>query len=99
MRILYDKDRRRVYSVALTVSLAADAPKVKLEENMGLVAQMLKVFAPGLKDAEGRVSRVAAELSNKDGSEPRGVAGGLRAGDGVEQRGGGVYVAGGVVGE
>ncbi len=69
MRVVYNKDRRRVYSVSLTVSLAPDAPKAKLEENMGLVAQMLKVFAPGLKDAGGRVSRAASELANKDGSE------------------------------
>jgi hypothetical protein len=69
MRVVYDTGKRRVYSVTLTVSLAADAPKAKLDENMGLIAQVLKTFAPGLKNAEGRIARATAELAAKDGSE------------------------------
>jgi len=69
LRIVHDGAKRRVYSVTLTVSLAPDAPKTKLDENVALIAQTLKTFAPAMKDTESRIARITAQLADKDAAE------------------------------
>ncbi|MGN6369188.1 MAG: hypothetical protein ACTHN5_13085 [Phycisphaerae bacterium] len=69
VRVLCDNQKRRVYSVSLTVSLAPDAPKAKLDENLKLVVQTLTRFAPSLKHAAEKAPRLAAELADKNADE------------------------------
>jgi hypothetical protein len=76
VRVTHDQEKRRVYAAMLTVSLAADAPKEKLAENLQLVAAFLHAFAPGIKDAEARANRLVAQLANKDSSEQSVLVGG-----------------------
>jgi hypothetical protein len=69
LRILHDSAKHRVYSVTLTVSLAPDAPKSKLDENLALVTQTLKTFAPATKDPAAHIARITAELADKDATQ------------------------------
>jgi len=69
VRVVHDRDKQRVYSMTLTVSLATDAPKQKIDENMELVRRFLGAMAPGMKDVDGRVARAVADLVEKDASE------------------------------
>jgi cell division protein FtsB len=65
VRIVHDRSKERVYSIALVVSLAADAPKPTSAENRQLVAAFLKAFAPALKDADA-VTGAIAQLASSD---------------------------------
>jgi hypothetical protein len=69
VRVTHDREKRRVYAATLTVSLATDAPKEKLGENLQLVIAFLRAFAPGVKDAESRANNLVNQLANKDASE------------------------------
>jgi hypothetical protein len=68
VRVTHDREKRRVYAATLTVSLAADAPKEKLDENRGLIVAFLQDFAAGNGDA-AKVNRMIQQLAGKDGSE------------------------------
>ena len=65
MRVVYDQARERVYSAALAASLATDAPADKLAENRALIAEFLRTFMPGFKDADA-VLAGAALLAGQD---------------------------------
>jgi hypothetical protein len=69
VRITHDREKSRVYSATLAVSLAPDGPKDKLAENLQLVTAFLRSFAPGLKNAAARATHVVNELSTHDGSD------------------------------
>ena len=69
VRVTHDREKRRVYTATLTVSLATDAPKEKLGENLQLVTAFLRAFAPGVKDTESRANGLVGQLANKDASE------------------------------
>jgi uncharacterized phage infection (PIP) family protein YhgE len=67
VEFVHDKTKDRVYSGTLTVALAADTPKDKLDENRKAVADFLQAFAPGIK-AAGDVLVAAGQLSAQDDS-------------------------------
>jgi len=65
MRIVHDQARERVFSATLTASLAADAPPDKRAENRALIAEFLRTFMPGFKNADA-VFAAAAQLAGQD---------------------------------
>lgn len=67
VQFVHDKGKERVYSGTLTVSLAADAPKDKLEENRKAVGDFLAAFAPGIK-SPSEVLAATAQLGAQDES-------------------------------
>jgi hypothetical protein len=69
MKLMHDGDRRQVYSVVLSVSLAADAPKERLTHNRQLLMDFLGRFAPGLKEPDAFVADSIRQLAGKDGGQ------------------------------
>jgi hypothetical protein len=66
VQFVHDKAKERIYSGTLTVSLAADAPKDKLEENRKAVGDFLGAFAPGIKSQD--LLAATAPLGTQDES-------------------------------
>jgi hypothetical protein len=56
IRFVHDRDKEQVFSAALVVPPAADAPKEKAEENAGLIADFLRLFVPGVEEPESIVA-------------------------------------------
>jgi hypothetical protein len=69
MKLTHDAEKRQVYSLVLTVSLAADAPRERLAQNQQLVVDYLRQFAPGFKEPEAWLADSIRQLAGKDGSQ------------------------------
>jgi hypothetical protein len=69
MKLTHDADKRQVYSIVLTVSLAADGPKERLAQNQKLVMDYLRQFASGLKEPEACLADSMRQLGGKDGGQ------------------------------
>lgn len=65
LRLLFDHDKERLYSATLTVSLAPDAPPQQMRENLDLVANYLKTFAPSFKETDTWTAGTLQELIGK----------------------------------
>jgi myosin heavy subunit len=62
----HDRAKSRVFEASLSISLAADAPKDKLAENIALVTQFLATFAPSAKDAAAMINTATTQLAGLD---------------------------------
>ena len=66
LRIMHDRAKEKVFAAELTVSLAADAPRAKLAENFKLIADYVRAFAPGVKDADTIAAAASSQLAAQD---------------------------------
>jgi hypothetical protein len=65
-RFVHDGAHERVYSAALTVSLAADGPRDRLVENTKVAVLFLQTFAPAFRSPEEWLSGATRQLAAKD---------------------------------
>jgi hypothetical protein len=65
-RFVHDGAHERVYSAALTVSLAADGPRDRLIENTKMVALFLQTFAPAFRGGDEWLAATVRQLAAKD---------------------------------
>ena len=61
LRFVHDREKERVYSATLTLSLAIDAPKDKVAANMKFIGDFLREFVPGIKDADALAAAAVAQ--------------------------------------
>jgi hypothetical protein len=68
-RFTHDAAHDRVFSAALTVSLAPDAPRDRLTENAKLAALFLHTFAPACKNPDEWLAAATRQLAGKGSSD------------------------------
>jgi hypothetical protein len=69
LQVVVDHDKSRVYRAVLAVSMAADAPGKKIEENTELIAAFLRNFAPTMRDSEAWIQQTCEQLRAKDAGQ------------------------------
>ena len=69
MRVVHDTEKQRVYSATLTLSLAADSPRVKRTENLQLIHAFIKTIAPSSDETQEWIADVVKKLAGKDSAE------------------------------